>query len=210
MHPVRGSFHLPQLCVALRLLPLLVPLLTAACSSSSAYVNARRHPGCTFTAASRIAIAPHREPRIEEQVLQQALQLELQSQGFQLVDAADADFTLACWIEEAWKPGKQVVYVRRAGMRGIQLAQPLLLPGGDFGSMNPTFTPRIVNAPYNVQGIRLKLLPARAGGSERFRPAWEGYIEGGATVRARREAVLLRTLFQYFGRDFDGQSPLAK
>jgi hypothetical protein len=67
-----------------------------------------------------------------------------------------------------------------------------------------------VDAPFSTQGIRLKLFRTHATGTDRLRPAWEGYIEGGTTVRARRAGVLLRTLFTYFGKDFTGVAPLVE
>lgn len=190
----------------------LLPFLTSACSSSKAYVTARSQPQSSFTPASRIAVAPHAAPRREEQVLQQALQLELSRQGFQVVPADQADFILTYWIEEAWKPGKQVIYPVDDWPASLPPPLPPILAGAPAGiAYSPHYepAPRIVDAPFNVQGIRLKLFPAHGTGADQLRPAWEGYIEGGAIVRAKREAVLLRTLFQYFGRNFEGRARFA-
>lgn len=203
----------------LSLLVILLPLF-AGCASSKAYVTTRRDPHFEFNQTNKIAVASHAQPRPEEQVLHQAVQTELVRQGFLVVPPERADFTLTYWIEDAWKPGKKVIDDAHEwalspgpyfGGAPVAALPPLgLTPGYSYTTRSAyTGVAHIVDAPFSTQGIRLKLFPVHATGANRLRPAWEGYIEGGTTVRARREAVLLRTLFHYFGKDFTGRAPLA-
>jgi hypothetical protein len=203
----------------LRNLLAILPLLVVGCSSSKAYVTAKCDSHCHFTPSSRISVAEHAHPRREEQFLHRALQTQLQQQGYQVTSPEQAEFTLTYWIEEAWLPGKQVVYdVPDWGfgpaMDPVMVMPPMPVPPGYAYTTRSTSTytprPRVVDAPFSTQGIRLKLFRTHAAGAERLRPAWEGYIEGGATVRARRAGVLLRTLFIYFGKDFTGVAPLVE
>jgi hypothetical protein len=194
----------------------LVVLLTG-CTSRTAYVIARRDASFDLNANSKICLAPHAQPRSSELTLQRDLLTALQDHGISLVPHDQADFTLTYWLDDSWKPGKKVVYYQNgAWSERHPMANPSFYQArGVIGTRSPMIyvessptSQRVIDAPFYVQGIRLKLYPKNSTGGVEFKTAWEGYIEGGARVSHKREPVLLRTLLHHFGQDFNGRAPL--
>lgn len=186
------------------------------CASRTAYVVARQNAQYRLSATNRIAIADHAHPREEETALRQALMAELRQQGFDLVAPDKAEFTLTYWIDESWKRGKLVVS-NRAGTwadpdSSYQNVPPYFGPPGvPYPYAQPELgIQRVVDVPYSTMGIRLKLFDQASMRSGRMQTAWDGYVEGGDRVSEKREPVLLRTLLQYFGRDFVGRAKLVQ
>jgi hypothetical protein len=184
------------------------------CASRGAYVFARQNAQYQLSATNQIAIADHAHPREEEQALRQALLAELEQQGFELVAPDKAEYTLTYWIDESWKRGKLVVSNREGTWAypdsHFQGAPPYFDPPGfpyPYGQPEPGIQ-HVIDVPYSTMGIRLKLFDQAGMRSGRMQTAWEGYIESGDRVSAKREPVLLRTLLQYFGRDFVGRAKL--
>jgi hypothetical protein len=195
--------------------------LSTGCASRTAYVVARQNAQYPLSAANKIAIADHAHPREEERVLRQSLLAELNQQGFELVAPDKAEYSLTYWIDESWKRGRMVVSNREGSWADPNLeAGSPLMPAVPpfFGSSGSAFThgqPRpsiqhVVDVPYATKGIRLKLFDQASMRSGRMQTAWDGYIEGGDRVTERREPVLLRTLLQYFGKDFTGRAKLVQ
>ena len=198
-----------------------VMIFGTGCASRTAYVIARQNARYPLTCANKIAIADHAHPREEEEVLRQALLGELRQQGFELVAPDKAEFSLTYWIDESWRRGKIVVSNREGFW-----ADPNREPGTPYlpavppyfgrpGFTRPYGEPQIgiqhvVDVPYATRGIRLKLFDQASMRSGRMETAWDGYIEGGDRVATQREPVLLRTLLQYFGKDFVGRAKLVQ
>jgi hypothetical protein len=188
--------------------------LLSGCAARSPYVLARRDAGCNLTATSKIALASHAQPREAELALERALVSALHERGIDPGPPAQADFTLAYWLDDSWIPGKKVEYYHQGRWTDIcpQVSSgPMVIgPSGSvFDQESTELRQRVVDVPYYIQGIRLKLYPKSRAGVVSFQPAWEGYIAGGNRVSATREPALLRTLLRYFGEDFNGRAPLA-
>lgn len=185
------------------------------CASHTTLVIARCDARFNLSAPHKIALAPHAQPRASELALQRALVAALQERGMAIVPPAEAEFTLTYWLDDSWKTGKKVVYYYDGDWSDTH---PMAQPGAVFmGSQGNLFyedqrpiRQRVVDSPYYIQGIRLKLYPKTGPGAGQFQAAWEGYIEGGARVSRRREPVLLRTLLNYYGKDFNGRAPLVE
>jgi len=188
--------------------------VVTGCASSTAYVIARGDTRFHLNATDRIALATHPKPSKSTLTLQQTLVTALQEKGIEIVSPAEAEFTLTYWLDDSWKPGKKVIYSQGGWQRdfypvsaGGTFAGPY---GGIFGYSAEPILPKVVDSPFYVQGIRLKLYPKTGQGAGQFETAWEGYIEGGDRVSAKRGPVLLRTLLQYFGQDFVGRAELVE
>lgn len=200
---------------ALRWVLLLVLLAgVTGCASNTAYVIARRDIRFNLTATNKLTLATHPHPSQSTRALHQTLVAVLEENGLELVPPAAAEFTLTYWLDDSWKPGKKVIY--RQG--GRQLDSYPMSPatfyadpsGGIFDYSAEPVIPKVVDVPYHVQGIRLKVYPKSGTATGQFETAWEGYIEGGDRVSAKRGPVLLRTLLQYFGQDFIGRANLIR
>lgn len=198
--------------VRIGLLLTLTGLITG-CASRTALVIARRDAQFNLSAASKISLAAHAHPRESELALQQTLITALHERGIEIVPPAQADFTLAYWLDDSWKPGKKVVYYYDGGWQNTYpMAQPTFMYAGPQGQMlyedQRPIRQRVVDSPYYIQGIRLKVYPKTGTNTDPFKAAWEGYIEGGKRVSHKRERVLLRTLLNYYGKDFAGRTAL--
>jgi hypothetical protein len=193
--------------------------LGPGCTTRSAYIVARKGTQCQVAAAGKIAIADQAHPRPEESALREALLAELRQMGFALVAPAQADYSLIYWIDEAWKPGTKVVANREGCWNDLGLepgplffwsVPPYFVPRGYLYLDQPSSMQRVLDAPYAVKGIHLKLFSQESIRAGRFDTAWDGYIEMGSYVRERREPILLRTLLAYLGTDFIGRARLVR
>jgi hypothetical protein len=189
--------------------------LVTGCTSGTAYIIARKNTQYVWNATSKIAIADQAYPREEDQGLRQVVLTALLQQGLDLVAPGNADYTLAYWIDESWKTGKKLVTdrsgywwdpIREPGPPLARNIPPILGQPG-FGVAYREIIPqqRVVDAPYAIKGIRLKLIPRSS-----LQTAWDGYIEAGTQVAEDREPLLLRTLLNYLGKDFVGRAKLVK
>lgn len=200
------------------LLWILLTIVFTGCASRTAYVVARLDPQFQISAKNKICLANHAQPRESELTLQRDLESALQEYGITLVPPDQAEFTLTYWLDDSWKTGKKIEYYYNGAWQDSDpMAHDpgLSAPGiGKYDApMYQEFTSvpkRVVDSPYYVQGIRLKLYPKNSNGGVQFQTAWEGYIEGGNSVSQSREPALLRTLLNYFGKDFNDHSPLAQ
>lgn len=142
------------------------------------------------------------------------LRAELERRGFKLGPTTQADFTVACWLEDSWKPGKRVQYYNRMTdtwvvddpMSSYPISYDL-----DYRPGYPTRT-RVVSEPVYYQGIRVKVYPTarQPSGPNPLDAVWDGYIEGGAKVRPGHQPILLHTLLEYFGTNYEGLAPRVK
>lgn len=189
------------------------------CASRTAYVIARRDTQFNLSRTNKISLAGHPHPRESELALQSALVSALQERGITLVPSDQSEFTLTYWLDDSWKPGKKVQYYYHGtwwdsyptAASALITSPDLLyidLHGGMYREEPRIVSQRVVDSPYYIQGIRLKLYPKNSAGAVQFQAAWEGYIEGGTRVYQKRQPVLLRTLLNYYGKDFNGRAPL--
>jgi hypothetical protein len=197
-------------------LGLFVVVLLTGCAGRTARIIAWADAKYPVTAPQRVALAPHAKPTPAEETLRTHLVAELRRRGFQLAASTNADYTLAFWLEDSWTPGKRVEYYYRGRWTTVYpIAARLPVAVGQWGTVyeqEPAFIRhRVVDFPYDIQAIRLKLFPGvkRPPATDPLTPIWEGYIEGDAKISARRQAQLLRTLLNYFGKEFDGRARLA-
>lgn len=198
------------------LFPLLLFVVwwSTGCASKQAYVIARLDPQYSPTSSNKLALARQNQPRSEEQELSRALVAELERQGFQIVPQAEADYTLACWIENDWRTQKTIVRTVEPGLvlRGGVPTQMPLAPGSPtqfyHHQLHHHQVARVVDEQVPAQGIRLRLYPRESPQAGRFQPAWDGYIDGGSKISLKRQPILLKTLLGYFGRDFNGRATL--
>lgn len=197
-------------------LGLFIVVLLAGCASRTTRIIAWSHSKYPVTAPQRLALAPHAKPTPAEATLRTHLVAELERRGFEMVAPTNADGTFAYWLEDSWKPGRRVEYFYHGHWSTVYpMAARLPVAVGPWGTVyeqEPAFVrQRVVDFPYDIQAIRLKLFPGatRPPGTDPLTPVWEGYIEGGAKISARHQAQLLRTLLNYLGQDFDGRVPLA-
>jgi hypothetical protein len=204
---------------ALAILLICALTLSPGCITRSAYIVARKGTQCQVAAAGKIALADQAHPRPEERALREALLAELRQMGYALVAPAQADYSLIYWIDEAWKPGTKVVANREGCWNDLGLepgplcfwsVPPYFVPRGYLDLDQPLSVQRVVDAPYAVKGIHLKLFSQESIRAGRFDTAWDGYIEMGSHVRERREPILLRTLLAYLGTDFIGRAGLVR
>jgi hypothetical protein len=139
------------------------------------------------------------------------LRAELERRGFQFVPATEADFTVACWLEDSWKPGKRVQYYNHMTGKWVADEPMLAYPIGNAFDYPPDYPTRkrVVSEPVYYQGIRVKVYPTarQPSGANPLDAVWDGYIEGGAKVRPGHQPILLRTLLEYFGTNFAGLAP---
>ena len=190
-------------------------LLATGCASRNAYVIARHNAQYQLNVTNRIVIADHAHPRPEEESLRAALMSELRQQGFHLVAASEAEYTLTYWIDVSWKQGKIVVSDREGTW-----ADPNHYPGYHAPHVPPFFQiagaysertaakQRVVEVPWETKGIRLKVFPQESMRAGNLQTAWDGYIEVGDEVSEERQPALVRTLLNYFGTDFVGKARL--
>jgi hypothetical protein len=185
------------------------------CSSPNAYVIARRDARFNLSNASKITLGEHSHPRESEEALRRDLVAALGERGIALVPPEQAEFTLTYWLDDSWKPGKKFEY---EGNPNMMFPRPMVIPPPmGFGGPSTVIyqepiimSPRVVAWPYYIQGIRLKVYPRTGDPALRLQAVWEGYIEGGDRVSKKRQPVLLRTLLDYYGQDFNGKAPVEK
>jgi len=188
-------------------------VIIVGCSSTTAYVIARRDVRFNLSSTSKIVLGEHAQPREAEEVLRRDLVAALDERGVTLVPPEQAEFTLTYWLDDSWKPGKKFVDEGNPNQmfpRSI-MTSPLVRLGGPSTVIYRESIinhPRVVEWPYYIQGIRLRVYPKTSDPALQLQAVWEGYIEGGDHVSKKREPVLLRTLLNYFGQDFQGKAPI--
>jgi hypothetical protein len=211
--PIRSKHSCPVARIPSLLLLGLVVIFGSGCLSHRKNFNVVAQtklpaPLTTNQALALTATATGSEPELQ---LRTDLRAELERRGFQFVPAAQADFTVACWLEDSWKPSKRMQYYNRITgtwtMDDPMISQPV---GNnfDYREFYPT-RKRVVSEPVYYQGIRVKVYPTarQSSGPNPLDAVWDGYIEGGAKVRPGHQPILLRTLLEYFGSNFDGLAP---
>ncbi len=194
----------------------LVLALLPGCASKQAYVCARTNPRHHPDSNNTYAIASHSKPRPDDESLRRFLEAELRMRGFRIVSQAEADYTFAFWFDDTWLPAKRVVY----GEDGSFFApsptmdqpytQNLPYGGGIIYRESPwrdlsKSQPHVVDDPYPVRGIRLKLYPGGNATTNHLQTIWDGYIDAGAKLPSRLQPVLIQHLLDYFGKEFTGK-----
>lgn len=194
-------------------------LAVAGCSSRTAYVIARQNAQYQLCTTNRIVLSDPAQSRTEDQTLRKALLAVLHQRGFNVVTSDESEFTLTCWVDESWDRARKVISSGEgywadtgfgSGYNSAPLPRPGIEPAGAIYIYpeRDTAIQRVVEVPYSVKGIRLRLFRHDSEHPGRPETAWEGYIEGGDRVSEEREPILLRTLLNYFGKDFIGRAKL--
>jgi hypothetical protein len=199
------------------LLLTLMTILSAGCATNNGVIVSARHDAhFSPTRTDKISMALRPNPSAEDAALGSILQAELKSEGFDIVTNADADYALACLVEDDstvetyWhhelvaSPNPYVVTLppQTTGDRIVQD-----LTGQRQREFGETVT---VPVAVTVQrkGIRLYLYTNPKTHPGGLQIAWQGCIEAGKTIPAGRELVLIRTLLGYFGQDYVGRVTL--
>ncbi len=205
--------------INLVLLLALAALFTGCASTTpqGILVTAQRDPAFSPTRTDRICLTQQLNSRPEDAALARALTAELTRENFNIVTNTDADYTLACVIED----DSTSVSVPRAihpysnaptstvtpNVPGIDPLSPEERENGG----QPGLQTEIVQVEYvhPDQGIRLYLYanPKKHPG---LQIAWQGCIEAGQTVSPGREPLLIKTLLGYFGQDYTGRVALGQ
>ena len=166
------------------------------------HVIARSDSHFPITAASKIALADRPQNDPQDEALNRSLLAALNQRGIRIVPQAEADFILTFQIEH----NESVTWARQRN--------PSMIISGPYRTVVteplPLAEDKMERISYHSESLRLYLYPARRPGISGLTPAWEGYIEAGDQLRVKRATVLLRTLLDYFGKDFDGSSQLAQ
>jgi hypothetical protein len=211
--PIRSKLSRTTTLLRSLLLLGLVVVFASGCVSHRRNFNVVAHtklsvPLSTNQPLTLTATADSSESELQ---LRANLRAELERRGFKFVPTAQADFTVACWLEDSWKSGKRVQYYNH--MTGKWVAdEPMLgYPIGNAFDYPPDYPTRkrVVSEPIYYQGIRVKVYPTarQSSGLNPLEAVWDGYIEGGAKVRPGHQPILLRTLLEYFGKNFAGLAP---
>jgi hypothetical protein len=193
------------------LLPLALVILSAGCASNRAAIGAWRSVGFSPTPADKIALAVMPHPSKQDEELGRVLIAELESKGFNIVPQAEADYTLAYAVEDDWTvsdvsvqpvqpPATPPTVVVVPSRFGAAIIQPL--PEIERTILQPVV--------FYTKGIRLYLYSNPKNHPGDLQTAWEGCIDAGQRMSARREPILVKTLLNYFGQDHIGRVSLAE
>jgi hypothetical protein len=178
-------------------------LLTACAHKTS--VIAKRNPAYSPSLADRIAITERSIRNPETDALKQAVTVELARRGAKVVPTPESEFALGCWVDESWESVGPAVRTIMASQRNIDLR--------NRPASYDTPMPVQVQVPRNTEytkGIRLRLFVTRPKNTNRVETAWEGYIAGGPRLSPKQYKPLLRTLLDYFGKDYVGNVKLVE
>lgn len=192
---------------------LLLAILSAGCASTHPTVGAWRDAGFSPKRTDKIAFALRPNPNSEDAELGRLLTAELKREGFNIVPAAEADYTLAYVVEddstEHYLPERDFT-VGGPPQRTPNIVVPSKMPPPGLEEAQlytpPSISPGVVV--FHNKGLRLFLYtnPKAHGGNLQL--AWSGCIEAGETVSSDREPLLIKTLLGYFGENYVGRVDL--
>jgi hypothetical protein len=193
--------------------PLVLALLScttifSACATRTSVV-AHANPHYTPTFASPIAMPERRLNSTQETQLCEVIKAEFGRRGVQFVPPVDSEYSLAFWIEENQEQGPQMPPTVLPYNKSF-ISDPLL-PQYGYGrsqvgmqqiSMQPVESPP---RDLTYTGIRLKLYVSHPANTNEIETAWDGFIDGGMRMSSEEYDRLVRTLLDYFGKDFKGR-----
>ena len=193
------------------LLPMLVILL-AGCATHHPMVSAWHNSQFTLTRTDKIALTLRPDPSAQDAELNRLLVAELKQEGFNLVPIEQADYLLACTLEdELVDQGRSVTMTTPASPPQTtgQIMDQSLTGGYSTG---PTFPANSVLKPvvFRHRGIRLFLYNNPQTHPGGLQIVWQGYIAVGGTTTAEHETALIKTLLSYLGQEQHGSVNLAK
>lgn len=183
--------------------------LLVGCASRSALLVARRDSAEAPTSMTGIALVNHPKPRPEDDRLERVLIETLQREGITPKPASEAEFVMACWIDDSWDevvPATQTSYQRSVTHVTVGNASD-----SSEGRLADEYARRASEqraqpARYlSVKGIKLRVYSNRATGAARVAPVWEGYVEVGSIESSAHLAEAVRSLLAHFGQDFTGR-----
>jgi hypothetical protein len=188
------------------LLMLTLITFSTGCVSNRVNVGAWRDSNFSPTRTSKIALILMSNPSIEDAELGRVLMSELKRENFNLVPYSEADYTLACAVEDdseqIYTPSQQPFLSTSPQITGQAYDESA------FRTQQTQFPPTLVVV--HKKDIRLYLYtnPQTHPGSLQI--AWTGSIEAGEKISADREPVLIETLLRYFGQEYAGPVKLPK
>lgn len=203
-------------------LPLALALFSTGCATSKPpMVDTWRNSQFSPTPADKIALTDQPNPGPQDAAIRQLLIDELQREGFPVVSSDQADYLLACVLDEAVET-QQIVHV-------YPEYNPMMQPGpltpqtdSQVGGIykdratqqwfNPLPSPppdRVVTFRFTSKFIRLYLYTNPKTHAGNFQLVWQGNIDVNQPVSAGREQLLLKTLLGYFGKNHNGRVNLA-
>jgi len=198
-------------------LPAFLIILLAGCATNHPTVGAWRGTGFHPARTDQIALTSRPDPSAEDAELGRVLVAELKREGFKLVPAAEADYTLAYVLEDdstaTYMPQHDFV-VATPAQTSQDLAASATPPPPGFSRPQAGLTPASslgsTVVVYSNKGIRLYLYTNPQTHPGGLQLAWSGCIEAGQRVPAEREPVLIAKLLTYFGQDYHGTVDLEK
>jgi hypothetical protein len=188
------------------LLTLMLITFSTGCVSNRANVGAWRDSNFSPTRTSKIALTLMSNPSIEDAELGRALIAELKRENFNLVPSSEADYTLACAVEDnseqIYTPSQQPFLSTPPQITGQAYDESA------FRTQQTQFPPTLIVV--HKKDIRLYLYTNPQTHSGSLHIAWTGSIEAGETVSTNREPALIKTLLGYFGQEYTGPVNLPK
>lgn len=183
------------------------------CASHSARVIARCAAQPLPANAMKIGLMKQAQPRPRDQAVEHVVVAELERIGHHLVLQPEADYTLACFVED-----NAVAFQRDAPpLPTASFQRPISLSGGGIYQEPwrqslpalPGYPRERVTELVPTQGIRFRLFANSSLRAGRFEPVWDGYVDAGLELRPEKQLPLVRALLLHFGRDFTGKVKLA-
>jgi hypothetical protein len=188
------------------LLTLTLITFSTGCVSNRANIGAWRDSDFSPMRTNKIALTLMSNPSDEDAELGRAMTAELKRENFNLVPFEEADYTLACVVEddseEIYTPSQQP-FLSTPPQIILQTYDP-----STFQTRQTWFPPTLVV--LHKKDIRLYLFTNPKTHPGRLQIVWTGSIDIGGTVSAKREPELLEMLLGHFGQAYAGSVNLAK
>ncbi len=171
-------------------------------------INTWRDLDYTPSSASKLALTDRPNPSAEDAALGKLLVADLTQRGFNLVPTEQADFLLTYVLDENLETDYGNLNILPNPTRPPQTTGQIYDPIRNTGPVNPV-TAEVRPAVYRTRYIRLYLYTNPKTHDGKFTLAWQGSIAQGDSVPAGHEALLLKTLLNYFGTDKNGPVKLS-
>lgn len=188
-------------------LPLTLVLFAVGCATSkSPLVDTWCNPQFSPKRTDKIALTDQPHPTLQSKMLNKLLVKELPREGFQVVSSAQADYLLACVLDEAVK--EQPVVHRFVDYASAEHA----LLGQGFAPSTvwiPIEQKQVGAFRFTSRSIRLLLYTNPKTHHGNFQLAWQGNINVNHSTSVAQEQVLLKTLLHYFGMQQNGRVNVA-
>ena len=190
-----------------RLAPLLwwIPELVVVwtgCATHHPLVSTWHESPYAPTRADKIALTLRPEASPEDAELGRLLVDELRREGFHLVPIAEADYLMACTLEDERVADPEHRITINTPAAPPQTTGQILSQSESFTSLPAR---QVLHAVvFRNRGIRLFLYNNPETHPGGLAIAWQGYITTAPAATAEQETLLIRTLLGYLGQEQHG------